>query len=62
MAPDSIFHEAWMTDKIRHGWKFGPVKNAEAKEHPCLVPFGDLPPHQQTKDRLFQSIVRALAA
>ncbi len=32
-----------------------------AKTHPCLVPYGELPPEQKAKDELFLSIVRALA-
>ena len=26
------------------GWKYGPVKDPEKKEHPCFVPYDDLPP------------------
>ena len=31
-------HEEWMAQKILNGWKYGPVKNTAAKEHPYLVP------------------------
>lgn len=60
-APEDAQHQAWMDDKLAAGWKFGPVKDAEKKEHPCLVPFAGLPPEQQTKDRLFQAVIRSLA-
>lgn len=60
-APDSAQHDAWMADKIAAGWVYGEVKDAEAKTHPCLVPFDDLPPEQQAKDRLFRAIVKALS-
>jgi hypothetical protein len=60
-APDSAQHDAWMADKLKDGWRHGDVKDATAKTHPCIVPFEDLPPHQQTKDRLFRAVVRALA-
>lgn len=54
-------HENWMREKLEQGWVYGPVKLPEAKQHPCLVPFDQLPPEQQAKDRLFLGICRALA-
>lgn len=54
-------HESWLDEKARTGWRFGPVKNAETKEHPCFVPYGQLPPEQQAKDAIFFAIVRACA-
>ena len=60
-AGDSAQHENWSRDKIAAGWVYGPVKDATAKTHPCLVPFAQLPPEQQAKDRLFRAIVLALA-
>lgn len=53
-------HASWSAHKLREGWKYGPVKDPEKKEHPCLVPFAQLPPEQQAKDRLFFGIVKAL--
>jgi hypothetical protein len=55
-------HESWLTEKAADGWKFGPVKNPEAKEHPCFVPYGELPAAQRVKDYLFLAVVRSLAA
>lgn len=52
-------HESWLAEKARTGWKYGPVKNAETKEHPCFVPYAELPPEQQVKDAIFFAIVRA---
>jgi hypothetical protein len=60
-APDSSMHDAWMASKIADGWVYGEIKDAEAKTHPCLVPFDQLPLHQQQKDRLFMAIVKALS-
>lgn len=60
-APDSAQHDAWMADKISGGWVYGDVKDAETKTHPCLVPFDQLPPEQQIKDRLFRNIVRTFS-
>jgi hypothetical protein len=59
-APESAQHDAWMADKLADGWTYGPVKDAEARTHPCLVPFDQLPPLQQAKDRLFRAVVKAL--
>lgn len=53
-------HEKWMSHKIADGWKHGEVKDPNAKTHPCIVPFADLPIEQRLKDVLFHSIVRAL--
>lgn len=60
-APASAQHDAWSADKRAAGWTYGPVKDATAKTHPCLVAFEDLPPEQQAKDWLFKATVRALA-
>lgn len=61
-ADASASHENWLKEKLEAGWKYGPVKDPEKKEHPCCVPFGDLPPEQQLKDHLFKAIVGALSA
>ncbi|MFA6916962.1 MAG: RyR domain-containing protein [Parachlamydiales bacterium] len=54
-------HESWMKTKLDAGWKWGPEKDAIKKEHPCLVPYHQLPRTQQLKDHLFQAIVTALS-
>src|SRR4051812_37117375 len=53
-APESAQHDAWLRDKLADGWRYGPVKDATAKTHPCIVPFNGLPPEQQIKDYLFK--------
>lgn len=53
-------HESWMAQKLADGWKYGPFKAPEVKEHPCLVPFDRLPVEQQAKDFLFRAVVHAL--
>jgi hypothetical protein len=61
-AGDSASHDSWMKQKIADGWVYGDVKRPDATPptHPCIVPFGDLPSEQQTKDALFRSIVHAV--
>ena len=53
-------HEGWLECKRKDGWGFGPVKDAEKKEHPCFVPFSELPVEQKAKDHLFTGTVKAL--
>lgn len=54
-------HESWMAHKLEAGWTHGAAKDPEAKTHPCLVPFSELPREQQAKDFLFRAVVHALA-
>ncbi len=42
-AGASAGHEAWAKHKLSEGWTYGRVKDPIKKEHPCLVPFTDLP-------------------
>lgn len=50
-----------MKDKTEAGWKYGPVKDEVKKEHPCYVPFNELPVEQQAKDYIFRQIVHSLS-
>lgn len=59
-AEPSAQHNAWMEAKKADGWVYGEVKDAEAKTHPCMVPYEQLPLFQQKKDELFIAIVDAL--
>jgi RyR domain len=58
-APASAHHDAWLADKERNGWKFGPVKDSSKKEHPSVVPYSELPLEQRVKDYLFRAVVQA---
>jgi hypothetical protein len=53
-------HERWMEHKKSEGWVYGEVKDPEAKTHPCMVPYSDLPPEQKAKDHFFTSMVTML--
>lgn len=46
-----------MADKVAEGWTYGPQKNPELKQHPCIVPPGELPVEQQAKDYIFRAVV-----
>lgn len=54
-------HESWMKHRTEHGWIHGDVKDMEAKRHPCLVPYAQLPPEQQAKDHVFHGTVHLWA-
>lgn len=53
-------HENWLKEKYANGWKYGEVKDPEKKEHPCCVPYENLPEVQKVKDALFVGVVEAL--
>ena len=53
-------HKSWLKEKEADGWKYGKVKDADKKEHPCFAPYGDLPIEQRVKDFLFSQVVRSL--
>ena len=55
-GPDAS-HNSWLEEKRSAGWKFGPVKDADKKEHPCFVPYDQLPAEQKAKDYLFKQTV-----
>lgn len=54
-------HNSWLKEKQETGWKYGPIKDADKKEHPCFVPYAELPIEQKIKDYLFCSVVKTLA-
>ncbi|AUX87047.1 hypothetical protein C3F34_14060 [Acinetobacter sp. ACNIH2] len=50
-------HESWYKVKEAEGWKYGEVKDLEKKEHPCFLPYAELPAEQKAKDYLFRTTV-----
>ena len=60
-ASPSASHDSWLKQKMEEGWVYGEVKNPEAKEHPCCVPYEQLPVEQRAKDYIFSAIVREMA-
>lgn len=59
-AGHDAMHNNWMKEKVYNGWVYGEVKDMDAKTHPCIVPFEQLPIFQQKKYALFSAIVDAL--
>lgn len=59
-ATPAASHESWLAEKTADGWKYGTVKNPETKEHPCFVPYDELPTEQKTKDYLFKQTIDSL--
>lgn len=54
-------HEQWLRFKENEGWVWGPEKNPTLKQHPCIVPYNQLPVEQKAKDYLFRQVVHSLA-
>jgi len=40
-----------LATRIAQGWRFGPERNDARKEHPCLIPYEELPEEERTYDR-----------
>lgn len=54
-------HDAWASHKRATGWVYGSTKDADAKTHPCLVPYEELPEAHRVKNVIFLAVVRATA-
>lgn len=44
-------HEVWSKGRMNEGWTYGPVRNDELKQHPCLIPYSELPESEKEYDR-----------
>ena len=44
-------HDIWAQQRIAEGWQYGAERNDERKEHPCLIPYEDLPESEKEYDR-----------
>ena len=56
----SASHDVWLAQKLADGWAYGPEKRPELKQHPCIVPFEELPVEQKAKDYIFTAVVKAM--
>jgi len=53
-------HDHWARKRIDEGWRYGPRRNDNDKEHPDLVPYVELPEPEKEYDR--KTVVEALKA
>lgn len=44
-------HDCWATQRISEGWIYGEKRDDDKKEHPDLVPYGDLTEGEKAYDR-----------
>ena len=44
-------HDVWAQSRIEQGWTYGPERNDQLKQHPCLVAYEDLPEVEKAYDR-----------
>ncbi len=44
-------HELWAKRRIEQGWTYGAERSDELKQHPCLIPYEDLPEVEKDYDR-----------
>ena len=44
-------HDVWAQSRIEQGWTYGPERNDQLKQHPCLVPYEQLPEEEKAYDR-----------
>lgn len=44
-------HAIWAQQRITDGWNWGPNRNDDRKEHPCLIPYEELDDSERQYDR-----------
>lgn len=44
-------HEVWAASRMSEGWTYGQERNDELKQHPCLIPYDELPETEKDYDR-----------
>ena len=44
-------HDTWAKGRMDEGWTYGPVRDDAKKQHPCLVPYSELPESEKAYDR-----------
>ena len=43
--------EVWAKSRMDQGWTYGPERSDILKQHPCLIPYEDLPEIEKAYDR-----------
>ncbi len=44
-------HDVWASRRLAEGWTYGPSRDDNRKEHPCLVPYDALMESEKEYDR-----------
>ena len=44
-------HDIWARRRMDEGWSYGPRRDDALKQHPCLVPYAELPESEKEYDR-----------
>lgn len=44
-------HEVWAQSRMEQGWIWGEERSDALKQHPCLVPYEELPEVEKAYDR-----------
>lgn len=56
-------HDIWALKRLKDKWTLGPERDDEKRQHPCLVPYQQLPPEEQDYDReMVMESIRAMHA
>jgi len=53
-------HETWAAQRLEAGWTYGPRRDDATKQHPCLIPYEELPDTEREYDR--QTVLSTLKA
>ena len=58
-----ITHDNWVRQRLADGWRHGQQRNDLQKEHPCIVPYEDLPESEKEYDRKISlGVIQAMLA
>ena len=58
-----ITHDNWLKQRLADGWRHGQSRNDLLKEHPCIVPYDDLPESEKEYDRKISlGVIQAMLA
>ena len=44
-------HDVWAQSRMEQGWTYGEERNDALKQHPCLIPYEELPEEEKDYDR-----------
>jgi class 3 adenylate cyclase/tetratricopeptide (TPR) repeat protein len=58
-----ITHDNWLKQRLADGWRHGKSRNDLLKEHPCIVPYDELPETEKEYDRKISlGVIQAMLA